>query len=284
MKPQNKLYKFSFISFSLLSLFIFSNCKYGIQDAFFQKNLLDNRSNSIESYDINFNPTNKTKYNILVISDLHIGSGKEIKQSKLIEWIEALAEKPAFCIVLGDVSESGKNNEYETFLQLQTSLQQYFPVYNTVGNHDLYNNGWKQWSSICPPNISYYRLMNNTISYYFLDTGSGTMGKKQLEDMQNKMKNDSNKKIVFTHYPLKGNGIFYFKLSNDIERAKMIDTFIENNVKYYFEGHYHPGTTFNFGAFQEYVVHSMKDTSWTVISIDETLSQPVVDVQQIYIP
>ncbi|MBP5498591.1 MAG: metallophosphoesterase [Muribaculaceae bacterium] len=63
-----------------------------------------------------------------------------------------------------------------------------FPFFPVVGNHDLTHNGWALWCNIF--NSSFYEFdieVDNVLGepiydhFIFLDTASGTLGKKQIE-------------------------------------------------------------------------------------------------------
>lgn len=131
------------------------------------------------------------------------------------------------------------------------------PVYNVVGNHDVYNSGWDLWKKTCPPHTSTYYFETEDFIWYFLDTASGTLGRPQFYDLKDKLAQSSKPKLVFTHYPLYGGGIFYFCLSNPRERAELISLFARTNVKLYCSGHYHAGAFYDYGPFQEHVVKAL---------------------------
>lgn len=61
-----------------------------------------------------------------------------------------------------------------------------FPFYPVVGNHDITHNGWALWSNLF--HSSFYDVYvtvgeeQNIVDHFiFLDTASGTLGKKQVE-------------------------------------------------------------------------------------------------------
>ena len=194
-------------------------------------------------------------------------------------WLENLPEtdKPLFSVVLGDNTDTGV--EYDEYAVFQSKLASYTPVYNILGNHDILNNGYSKWKEVCTPHNTYYKLETKNLSFYILDTANGTIGNKQLNDMKRHFNSDNKPKIVLTHYPLKGDNIFYFALTNTVERAKLIDLFAKTNVKYYFGGHYHPGSTYDYGNFKEYILTAAKKNSWVLVNIDETNpSNPIIEI------
>ena len=112
------------------------------------------------------------------------------------------------------------------------------------------------------------------------------MGSKQLEALESAFENDNNRKLVFSHYPLYGGdaGIPLFSVGNAKERARIIDLYAENKVKYVFEGHCHWGGSHDFGSFKELVGKSLKSGKMYLVSVDETTTgdtTPVTKVTEI---
>ncbi|MDR1072788.1 MAG: metallophosphoesterase [Treponema sp.] len=220
-------------------------------------------------------------YTVLILSDIHFGAHPDhpdLPESKFFAWLDAkktVNETPAFCLVLGDSAEAGTADEYKQFKAFSDKLEDEntynIPVYSIVGNHDLYNDGWRPYTKYCYPYISYYHFSTENFSWYALDSGSGTLGGSQLKNLVSKLKADKNPKIVFSHYPMYGGGNFYFSLSDPHERAALISAFAKNNVKMVLEGHQHPGSFYDFGSFKEYNVAAFRDRqSWHLLTVNET--------------
>ncbi|MDR0706540.1 MAG: metallophosphoesterase [Treponema sp.] len=219
-------------------------------------------------------------YTVLILADIHFGAHPDhpdLPYDEFFQWLEgkkAAGETPAFCLVLGDNAEAGTEEEYLQFKDLSDKLESdtygKIPVYSIVGNHDLYNNGWRQYTKYCKPYISYYRFNTGNFSWYALDSGSGTLGGSQLKNLVSNLKADPKPKVVFSHYPMYGGGNFYFSLSDPHERAALISAFAKNNVKIVLEGHQHPGSFYDFGSFKEYNVSAFRDRqSWHLLTVDE---------------
>lgn len=75
------------------------------------------------------------------------------------------------------------------------------------------------------------------------------------------MKNDSNVKVTFSHYPLYDSDTLYYKMINNTERTLLIDLYARNNVKYAFCGHTHEPFTCNYGSFEGVVVDAFSENS-----------------------
>ncbi|MBO4509421.1 MAG: metallophosphoesterase [Spirochaetaceae bacterium] len=276
-------------------------CKFGLEEAFFRPNGVNERSKELTTLQLDSRIANSAiyqsgKYCFMILSDVHYGADYDVPEQQIFNWLDSFDtastqaeqnKKPLFCAVLGDISNTGNREDFAAFNTFQGKLEtKGIPVYCIVGNHDLLNSGWNYWKYSCNPHTSFYCFKTSTVSWYFTDTGSGTMGSAQFSALETAFKNDSNRKLVFSHYPLYGGGtgIPIFSIGNTKERAKIIDLYAENNVKYVFEGHWHVGGEYDFGKFKEHIGKTLKSGKWYIVSIDETIStdeNPVTAVEEI---
>jgi 3',5'-cyclic AMP phosphodiesterase CpdA len=276
-------------------------CKFGLEEAFFRPNGVNERSKELTTLTLPSSVTSSAiyqsgKYCFMILTDVHYGAGYDVPEQQIFNWLDSFDtastteeqnKKPLFCAVLGDISNTGNREDFAAFNTFQDKLERKgIPVYCIVGNHDLLNSGWNYWKYSCNPHTSFYCFKTSTVSWYFTDTGSGTMGSAQFSALEAAFKNDSNRKLVFSHYPLYGGGtgIPIFSIGNTKERAKIIDLYAENNVKYVFEGHWHIGGEYDFGKFKEFAGKTLKSGKWYLVSIDETIAadeNPVTAVEEI---
>ncbi len=267
--------------YALLAICFFPSCRYGLHEFFDRSLSVNERSKTITEIPSPFEDTVPNKYSVLMLSDLHFGPGKTQAKKKLFDYLESLKETdsmPSFALVLGDIADTGCKENYAEYASFVTKLQSEFgieKVYGITGNHDLYNKGWNEFTKKVYPYVSYYRFETETFSWYFLDSGNGTLGQSQLQNFISKLKKDSKKKFVFIHYPLYRDNIFYFSLCDPRERAMLIDACAKNNVGAVFSGHDHYGSSFDYGPFVEYGVYSYvnnrnwQDGSFGILSVDE---------------
>ncbi|GHU96910.1 serine/threonine protein phosphatase [Spirochaetia bacterium] len=290
MKQSNYFFV-SLIALALIS--VFPSCKYGMEEFIARENDVNKRSTNLT--DISLTATDNTtpltlpsQYNVLILSDIHFGANPDHPDLPLEEfraWFDGLAaadntsvpierRRPVFCLCLGDSVESGVESEYLQFKKFTEDEieERGVPVYTILGNHDHLNNGWDLWKKYVKPYTTYYRFKTHLFSWYFLDTASGTLGASQLHDFVEHARADPNPKLIFTHYPIYGGGAnFYFSLSDPQERALLLDTFARTKVKFAAEGHQHPGSSHDFGSFQEQNVAAFRDyQSWHILTVDET--------------
>lgn len=257
--------------FLIILLSLFSSCKFKITDGFYRKNNIRERTKpilTIESPDTNDNAV----YSAVIINDPHFGRDKTRRDEAFYQWFKEQCEqedetlRPRFMVNMGDTTEYGFKESYEEYLSFCSRIKAIakevykndsFEIYNLIGNHDLYNGGWKTYSEMMYPYTSYYRFTTKAsssqtgISWYFLDSANGTHGKRQIEDLKGNIRKDENPKIVLTHYPVYGDDVFYFSLQNTDERDILLSLFSKTKVILLLHGHYHPGTFYDYGKFQE---------------------------------
>lgn len=276
--------------FVIFVAFMFASCKYDLQRLFFRDPSPDKRSADLEQIQTPVVVSNPIDF--MIVTDLHFGKEKPKAQEEFFASLEN--RKLDFIVFLGDVVDSGDSENFEEaeqFVQrLKTHLGSEFPVppiYVVLGNHDLYNDGYEEWTKLnfnAAEGATFYKFETISVvgdkkyprSWYVLDTASGILGTRQLEELRESMNEDPNPKVVFSHYPVYTdmNLIMFFKLSDDRERATLIDIFDKNDVDMIFSGHYHPGGFFDYGSFfelccQSFVENSEEDSSWFFLVLDE---------------
>lgn len=265
-----------YIVLCFFSLFFFS-CSYGWDDFFYREDQVNSRSDSIVRLDgTSFAPSvgSDKCFSVILMTDVHFGKEGGKNPEYILSWVKAksgfLAAEgfPAkFIICLGDVTSSASLKEYSDYVDLCTGIkgETGLQVYTIPGNHDLYNSGWSYWSTMVYPYFGAYKFTTanefGAYSWYFLDTANGTLGNEQLEDLSSMMENDPNYKVVLSHYPIYGDGMWYYILQNENERDTLVQLFAKNNVKLVLEGHMHLEKNCHFGAyFEEKVLSAYERT------------------------
>ena len=277
--------------FSLI--FMFSSC-----NVLYRADNIHQRSNEIKTLTKDSSTPspevgNSPVYSALIVTDIHFGKSRERYDQDFLTKFKSLCEqedetlRPKFIICLGDLVDGGKESDFIDFTNFTSEIIEIantayntddFKVYSIIGNHDLYNNGWKNFVSHIFPYTSYYRFTtksnsldsNNEFSWYFLDSGDGSLGYNQLKNFKLNAKADSNPKIVLTHFPVWDDGILYFKTQNSEERDILLDTLNKTNVKLLLHGHYHPGGNFDYGNFQEAGIKSyVAFQEYALLTVDE---------------
>jgi len=261
--------------FSALFLCLFTSCNfltggYGWDEFFSRSDPVSSRAESIT--DLSDTPAAScTSYTVIVITDVHFGGDGTRPDDTFLAWVDSLSPQPKFCICLGDIAEHGYESEYKEYVAFTDKLRsRSIPVYTVTGNHDLYNSGWQYWSAMVYPETSFYRLKTSDFSWYFLDSGSGSLGTDQYDALKEAMEADSNSKVVMLHYPLYADGTFYACLQNTYERDKLITLFAKQSVQLVLDGHTHAYHTYDFGSFYEFNVPGyLEKHQWALLTVKE---------------
>ena len=262
-----------------------TGCKFGLQEIFWRADPVDRRSTELVKLtgsELSFKSGMTSKYDCLLITDVHFGNDRySVQQDAFFKSLQKYrddhqAPNPQilFCIALGDIADHGRAAEFDAYEAFQKRIADTIgkpnSVYNVVGNHDLYNSGWKLWEKACFPHKSAYYFETKNFEWYFVDTANGTLGRPQFYDLKEKLQSSSRPKFIFTHYPLYGNAIQYFSLSNPRERAELVSLCAKNNVKMYCSGHYHRGAYYDYGRFKEFTLEAFGHyRKYYILHVDE---------------
>jgi 3',5'-cyclic AMP phosphodiesterase CpdA len=271
---------------------LFTSCQYDLEHAFFRAGDTNERTNTCYTITASESPDASLEaYSVAVFSDIHFGN-KTVKQrheQAFLDWLQetkANGTAPAFCICLGDIAEHGQEEEFKAYNEFVAKVEALLgsgKVYNVLGNHDLFNNGWEDYKKLIFPYKSFYHFKTKQFSWYCLDTASGTLGRKQYETIKKMFQNDPSPKIILTHIPAYSNplnSMGYFSMQNTYEADLLLTLYSNSNVKLVLNGHIHEPYKNYFNSFLELTAPGITQTnSWTVISIDEnagTISEKMV--------
>ena len=184
---KKSFFKIWLSAFFLIFDFVFCACQYysyGLDEFLYRDNSIRNRSSKLKELDEGLENSVFGSYEILVITDVHfggegIGHNGERRDDEFFSWIsenfkDAGKEMPKFCVCLGDVAEHGLESEFKDYKKFTEKLESEFGIktYNIIGNHDLYNAGWKNFEKYSFPYCSFYKFRTKNLTYYFLDSVS----------------------------------------------------------------------------------------------------------------
>ncbi len=253
--------------------FFFSNCTYGVDNIFYEQNNVNNRIENLASINSPDFSTCANEYSVLIITDTHFGAKKGAPPvEEFLDWISKNKESKniKFCLCLGDVADHGYESEMKSFADFTKKIENAgIPVFNSVGNHDLYNSGWESWKEYSFPHTSFYNFKTTNFSWYSLDTGSGVVGKKQFSILKEKIQQDTHPKIIFSHYPLYSNK-FLFSMNDTNERNRLADLLATNGVLLYINGHLHRLEIYELGKMTQYTLPSFRfKRKWALLQINE---------------
>lgn len=275
-----------FFAFTLFFSLLISSCKYGSGNVFYKYNNVDNRVNSIKDLGdvgsvVGITGSNQP-YSFMILTDIHFGSirggNNPLPLDEFWAWVQTNhtnPDFPKFCFILGDNIDWCDEGFLSEYLAFRNKLENDYGLktFNIIGNHDMYQEGWEMWRDNNYPGTSFYRFVIDGVSYYALDSATGTFGKKQKKILENEFLKDTNPKIILSHYPIHTN-FFYVTFDDTTERNYFVSLFNKNNVKAYFNGHIHKIEESNLGNFNEYSCPSMRfRQKWTIVSVDPSTKE-----------
>ncbi|HAK69328.1 MAG TPA: hypothetical protein DEO40_05865 [Treponema sp.] len=284
MKRLSLLLALILASLSLVS------CEYGLWEFLYHGETVQTRAENLTELNdagtsalvshLNSKASSGT-YKFLVITDIHFGKpNKDRRDEDLYEWLDSNGSGIDFCVNLGDTADHGLPSELDNMAPLESAIKTRCPnfpaatkIYNILGNHDLYNSGWTGWKEKMYPNTSFYHFKTNGMSYYFLDSGSATLGKPQYNRLKKAFASDPLPKIVMTHYPVYADSstvLGYFTMQNSEESSALISLFAQYNVILVLDGHTHKYFKADLGKFVEFNTPSLVDNvKWSVVTVNE---------------
>jgi Icc protein len=243
---------------ALAALGTLASCRYGLGEAFGRPSPVDERIIDASAV-VPAGPVvaDDENYVFVMVSDTHFPAGADPSGAAGLAAFLAL-RGAEFVVVGGDLADAGLPDEYARYDAWADSLG--VPVYAAVGNHDLYNGGWSTFSTIV--GASYYSFDVGSRAFYFVDSGSGTLGRDQIAMLRDEFAGDPDPKVIVTHYPLyDGSDTYYYKFTNTAERAALVDLYARNGVELLLEGHTHTLHHTSIGTMEEWVSPSLSGPS-----------------------
>lgn len=198
-------------------------------------------------------------YSVLFLADSHSGTTHNLESVFSI----AMATGATAVCIAGDLTD-GDDEDYKVFADALPGEDE-LPVFVTPGNHDLWSaSGWNEFYSWFGPSSYYFTVQtpDATDMYIALDSGSGTLGGKQLEWFENILKDNRSacrRCIVFTH-----NNFLRFRhslISNPLveELNLLINLFTVYHVDLLIAGHDHEHDAVMFGVTNYLITGSISD-------------------------
>lgn len=198
-------------------------------------------------------------YSVIFIADSHVGT------SHYLDSVFSIAKSTnasAVCIA-GDLTQ-GDINDYPVFEQSIPARDE-IPTFLTPGNHDLWSDeGWKAYFGLFGPSSYYFTVRTPAAAdiYISIDSGTGTLGSKQLEWLEDILENQRSacrRCIIFTHNDFLR--VRHSEISNPPveELSVLIDLFTRYNVDMLVAGHDHEPSEELFGLTEYVIVGAISD-------------------------
>jgi predicted phosphodiesterase len=193
------------------------------------------------------------EYSIMFMADSHAGTTNNLDSVFSI----AIATGVSAVCIAGDLT-SGDSRDYEVFAGSLPGDDE-IPTFVTPGNHDLWSDeGWKAYFELFGPSSYYFTVRTPVTADIFIsiDSGTGTLGSKQLEWLEDILQNQRSgcrRCIIFTHNDFLR--VRHSEISNPPveELSVLIDLFTRYHVDMLVAGHDHEPSEELFGI-TEYVI------------------------------
>jgi predicted phosphodiesterase len=150
-------------------------------------------------------------YSFIVVTDTHINNGKTWGLEKLKDVIKNNSDIK-FVVINGDITHDGKRENIEKFLQIAGTLG--VPCYPVIGNHDVFFGNWKVWEEMIGSTC--YRINSGSATLLILDSVNSYLGAKQLDWLENELKETGDRVFIFSHVN--------FFVESPFEAAQFTDT------------------------------------------------------------
>lgn len=243
-------------------------CEYLDVSAIAGTDTADSRFENNKNYSDHSAPEIKDteNFSFLVVSDVHYYN----ENPRFGEKLDKLRQEynAEFLIVNGDISQSGLEKQFNIFLDDMKNYNGIF--YPVLGNHDVYHNGSKMFGKLLGK-FTYSFEIGNT-KFIFLDTSTGTFGKKQKEWYENELSHDK-QLIIFTHYNFVTSTVQEFvSMTNAEDEYYFFDINDKYDVKYVVSGHLHKNNEKNIRnvKYQTLTTLQKKKKAVLLVSVNKT--------------
>jgi 3',5'-cyclic AMP phosphodiesterase CpdA len=188
---------------------------------------------------------------LIQISDLHYGSN-EFNEDCLLNVIDYINDvRPDAVICTGDLTHKAKKYQYEDIAKYLAEIK--VPFFNTIGNHDVKNNGVVFFERYIGPRRWKINLNDNDTLIIGLrsprdNTSEGELGDEQLEWMVNQLKNSDNKlRILALHHHLVDVPYAGAKRNTLIDAGEVLELTQAYDIDLVLMGHRHVPHVWRFG-------------------------------------
>jgi calcineurin-like phosphoesterase family protein len=188
-------------------------------------------------------------FNFIAVNDLHFFDNKCLPFFQNVIRSMSAQKEMDFCIIDGDLSESGTAEQIAIVRDLFKSLN--MPLYTVPGNHDYTpKNDRSAYEELMPKMIN-YTFDHKGWQFVALDSTDGTKAKvailkptlQYVADTIPKL-NQKRPTILFTHFPL-GKDVTNRATNADA----LLEQFKPTNLRGVLGGHYHAYTERKMGEF-----------------------------------
>jgi hypothetical protein len=267
----------------LLLSFVFSTCeKFEIRGFFLAYESADQRFDQSMKWN-NGHPYKELNvpvddYSISVMSDNHVGGTRNLD----FFLNEAIAMDAIAAVMVGDLT-TGHSEDYKTFQQ-HLPDQDSLLSFQIIGNHDLYFDGWKQFYSLFGSTTYLFtvRTPQSEDLFICLDSGSGTLGSKQLGWLKNIL---NTKRLNYRHCILfMHNNLFRIRHTTSanpyVEEVEVLmELCIKDHIDMIVTGHDHQKNEFVFGNTTHITMDALMDDNKNAGYLNIVITQGKIDYE-----
>jgi len=167
-------------------------------------------------------------YSFIVVTDTHIRGDDGRGLDRLERVID---DDVKFVIILGDITQTGSQTEIERFIDIAGNFG--VPVFPVIGNHDVFFGNWPAWEGLIGSTV--YRVNIGDDALLVLDSANAFFGARQLDWLENELRDSRGRVFVFTHVSMFTRGTLHF---DPRERARVV-SMLDGRVDAVFMGHSH---------------------------------------------
>lgn len=169
-----------------------------------------------------------------------------------------------------DEFQYARKDDTDEYPGLFTYDEIVYPFFPVVGNHDITHNGWALWSNIFHSSFYEFNVYLNSEQsvcdhYIFLDSASGTLGKHQIELIEQGILDvGENVKVrhtfIFTHTNIfRPSSVQFASTFPREEQYFLLNQFKEWNATIVFCGHVHKWDDREVGGVRYLTLESMSE-------------------------
>jgi predicted phosphodiesterase len=182
-------------------------------------------------------------FHFVVLNDLHyLDKRCGPFHEGVVKQIKAHQEKVEFCLIVGDLAEHGKAEQFDPVRSIYKELQ--LPLHIVIGNHDWQGEKDRKAYDDLFPKATNFFFEHRGWQFVGIDSSDGPKAQVAVTDDTLKWldatlpKLDKKKPMVlFTHFPL-GPLVVYRATNAD----GVLDRFKDHALQTVFNGHFHAST------------------------------------------
>ena len=194
-------------------------------------------------------------YAFLVLSDTHIEGRDAFGLEKLASVIDDTIK---FVVITGDLTQIGTREEVQRFIEIAQTLG--VPCYPMLGNHDVYFGNWSVWKELIGSSTYRIDTPDSSTTLLILDTANASMGKEQIDWLEEELKTARSHVFIFTHTNLFVEGMGDLQQMTDIRERQRIMALLQGRCDAMFTGHVHKRVIKTLGGVEYITIEDYRST------------------------